>query len=249
MANATEFEERIKALPVPAGRTTPRMRDVFALAKIFVGLPVSEIDKLLDSEVHEVRVGAVSIMGKKAISKSTSDGVRQELFALYLRRTDRINTWDLVDVSAHQVIGGYLLNKPRDVLYRLARSEDWWERRIAMLATVAFIRKDDLDDTFAIAEILVNDSNDRVHTVVGWMLREAGKHDRRRLLAFLDRHAAAAPRILLRYAIEHLDPEERAHYLKVRGAAGRDPAPTSRIHVRDGKGPSDPPYERFAPAR
>jgi 3-methyladenine DNA glycosylase AlkD len=219
MAHATEFARRIEALPVPAGRTGPRMRDVFALAKDFIDLPVSEIDKLLDSDVHEVRVGAVSIMGKKATRKSTSDSVRQELFDLYLRRTDRINTWDLVDVSAHQVIGGYLVDKPRDVLYRLAQSEDWWERRIAMLATIAFIRNDDLDDAFAIAEILVNDSNDRVHTVVGWMLREAGKRDRRRLLAFLDRHAAAAPRILLRYAIEHLDPEERAHYLNLRGSA------------------------------
>jgi 3-methyladenine DNA glycosylase AlkD len=210
---AAGFAERIDALRVPAGRDRVRMGDVFALAKQFIDLPTSEIDKLLDSDVHEVRVGALSIMGKRAARKRTPEADRADLFALYLRRTDRINTWDLVDVSAHQVIGGYLLDKPRDVLYRLARSEHWWERRIAMMATLAFVRTGDLDDTFALAELLVADPHEWVQTVVGGMLREAGKHDRGRLLAFLDRHAATAPRVLLRYAIEHLDPQQRAHYL------------------------------------
>jgi 3-methyladenine DNA glycosylase AlkD len=188
------------------------MRDVFALAKQFIDLPVAEIDKLLDSDVHEVRVGALSIMGKQAVRKSTPQDVRRELFELYLRRTDRINTWDLVDVSAHQVIGGYLLGEPRDVLYRLARSRHWWERRIAMQATLTFVRAGDLDDTFALAEILISDEDDMVQTVVGGMLREAGKHDYDRLLGFLDRHAATAPRALLRYATEQLEPERRTHY-------------------------------------
>jgi 3-methyladenine DNA glycosylase AlkD len=192
------------------------MRDVFALAQRFIDLPCEEIDRLLDSEVHEVRVGAVSIMGKQAARRSTSDDARTALFDLYLSRTDRINTWDLVDVSAHQVIGGYLRDRPRDVLYRLARSQQWWERRIAMYATLTFVRAGDLDDTFALAEILVGDSHDLVQKVVGGMLREAGKHDRPRLLTFLDRHAATAPRVLLRYAIEHLDQEQRRHYLGLR---------------------------------
>jgi 3-methyladenine DNA glycosylase AlkD len=211
---AARFVEGIEALRGPAGR--PRMRDVFALAQRFIDLPRDEIDRLLDSEVHEVRVGAVSIMGKQAARKSTTDRARAALFDLYLSRTDRINTWDLVDVSAHQVIGGYLRDKPRDVLYRLARSDQWWERRIAMFATLTFVRAGDLDDTFALAEILVGDSHDLVQKVVGGMLREAGKHDRARLLAFLDRHAATAPRVLLRYAIEHLDPQLRRHYLSLR---------------------------------
>jgi 3-methyladenine DNA glycosylase AlkD len=210
---AARFTERIEALRVPAGRDRVRMGEVFALARQFVDLPSSEIDKLLDSDVHEVRVGALSVMGKQAIRKNTPEGLRAELFALYLRRTDRINTWDLVDVSAHHVVGGYLRDKPRDVLYRLARSAYWWERRIAMWATMAFVRTGDLDDTFALAELLVTDAHERVQTVVGGMLREAGKHDRDRLLAFLDRHAATAPRVLLRYAIEQLDPQQRAHYL------------------------------------
>lgn len=211
--SAARFAECIEALRGPAGR--PRMRDVFALAKQFIDLSPTEIDKLLDSEVHGVRVGALSIMGKQATRRKTPEHIRRELFDLYLRRTDRINTWDLVDVSAHQVVGGYLVDKPRDVLYRLARSERWWERRIAMFATMPFVRVGDLDDAFAIAEILVADPHELVHTVVGGMLREAGKRDRGRLLAFLDRYAASAPRVLLRYAIEHLDPQQRAHYLSV----------------------------------
>jgi 3-methyladenine DNA glycosylase AlkD len=214
--SATGFVERVEALRGPDGRSRVRMGEVFALAKAFIDLPVTEIDRLLDSDVHEVRVGAVSIMGKQATRAKTPDSVRKELFELYLRRTDRIDTWDLVDVSAHQVVGGYLLDKPRDVLYRLARSERWWERRIAMFATLAFVRTGDLDDTFAIAELLVGDTHDLVQTAVGGMLREAGKHDRDRLLRFLDRYAATAPRVVLRFAIEHLDPEQRTHYRDLR---------------------------------
>ena len=207
---AAQFARRIDAL---RGADRVRMGDVFALAKEFIDLPPSGIDTLLDSDVHEVRVGAVSIMGKQATRKKTAESRRRELFDLYLRRIDRINTWDLVDVSAHQVIGGYLRDKPRDVLYTLARSGQWWERRTAMFATLAFVRAGDLDDTFALAEILVTDTHHYVHTVVGGLLREAGKHDRPRLLEFLDRHAATAPRVLLRFAIEHLEPEQRAYYL------------------------------------
>ncbi|MBC6462872.1 DNA alkylation repair protein [Actinomadura sp. HBU206391] len=218
---AARFAESIEALSIPPGRDRVRMRDVFALAERFIDLPIAEIDRLLDSHVHEIRVGALSIMGKRSARKGTPDVTRRELLELYLRRVDRIDTWDLVDVSAHQVIGGYLLDRPRDVLYRLARSPRWWERRIAMQATLTFVRAGDLDDTFALADILISDEHDKVHTVVGGMLREAGKHDRDRLLGFLDRHAATAPRVLLRYTIEHLEPERRAHYL----ALGKRRAP------------------------
>jgi len=194
------------------------MRQVFDLAAEFVGMEPDELEKLLDAQSHEARVGAVSIMGKQATRKRTPETRRKELFELYLRRTDRINTWDLVDVSAHHVIGGYLFDKPRDVLYELARSEDWWERRIAMFSTLHFIRKGELDDTFALAEILVEDEHEMVQTVTGGMLREAGKHDRPRLLAFLDRHAARMPGRGLRDAIEHLDQDQRAHYRSLRQA-------------------------------
>jgi DNA alkylation repair enzyme len=198
-----------------------RMGEVFKLAKEFVDLPPAELDKLLASPIHEARAGGLSIMGKQATRKRTPEPRRKELYELYLRRSDRINDWDLVDISAHQVVGGYLLDKPRDVLYELARSPRWWERRIAMFATLAFIRTGELDDTFALAALLVGDEHRLVQKVVGGMLREAGKHDRARLLGFLDGYAATAPRILLRDAIEHLDPEQRAYYLGLKAQAGR----------------------------
>jgi 3-methyladenine DNA glycosylase AlkD len=197
------------------------MGDVFALAKEFIDMPPDQIDQLLASPSHEVRAGALSIMGKQASRKRTPDRRRKELYELYLRRTDKIDDWDLVDISAHQVVGGYLLDKPRDVLYQLARSPRWWERRIAMFATLTFVRRSDLDDTFALAELLVYDEHDLVRKVVGGMLREAGKHDRPRLLGFLDTYAATAPRVLLRYAIEHLEQAQRAHYLSLKAQAGR----------------------------
>jgi DNA alkylation repair enzyme len=198
-----------------------RMGEVFALAKEFIDLPPDQLDQLLASPVHEARAGGLSIMGKQATRKRTPERRRKELYELYLRRTNRINDWDLVDISAHQVIGGWLLDKPRDVLYELARSPRWWERRIAMFATLAFVRTGDLDDTFALAEVLVHDNHDLVQKVVGGMLREAGKHDRARLLRFLDTHAATAPRVLLRDAIEHLGPEQRTYYLSLKAQAGR----------------------------
>jgi 3-methyladenine DNA glycosylase AlkD len=198
-----------------------RMGDVFKLAKEFVDLPPAEIDRLLASPIHEARAGGLSIMGKQAIGRRTRETRRKELYELYLRRSDRINDWDLVDISAHHVVGGYLLDKPRDVLYELARSPHWWERRIAMFATLAFIRKGELDDTFALAEILAHDEHRLVQKVIGGMLREAGRHDRARLLGFLDAYAATAPRLLLRDAIEHLDSEQRVYYLNLKAQAGR----------------------------
>jgi len=202
-----------------------RMGEVFRLAKEFIDLPPDQIDKLLASPIHEARAGGLSIMGKQATRRQTPDHRRKELCELYLRRTDRINDWDLVDISAHQVIGGYLLDKPRDVLYELADSPRWWERRIAMFATLTLVRTGDLDDTFQLAEILLHDQHDLVQKVVGGMLREAGKHDRTRLLGFLDAHAATAPRVLLRDAIEHLNQQQRAYYLNLR--TGRT-APTKQ---------------------
>jgi 3-methyladenine DNA glycosylase AlkD len=189
-----------------------RMRDVFALAKEFMDMPTDEIEQLLASPIHEVRAGALSIMDKAARRGRTSDPRRKELFDLYLRNFDRINNWDLVDLAAPYVIGGYLFDKPRDLLFKLARSGNVWERRTAILSTLYFARHGALDDIYNIAEILLHDEHDLIHKAVGGMLREAGKHDRARLLSFLDEHAATMPRTLLRYAIEHLDDDQRAHY-------------------------------------
>ena len=192
------------------------MRELFALSNSFIDMDVADIEVLLDDPAHDTRVGAVSIMDWKARRKATGNDERGALYELYLRRHDRIDNWDLVDRSAPYVVGGYLADKPRDVLRRLARSESQWERRSAIVATYYFIRQGDLDDTFDIAEILVNDPEDLVQKAVGGWIREAGKRDKARLVEFLDRHAAAMPRTALRYAVEHFDDETRKHYLSAR---------------------------------
>ena len=192
-----------------------RMGQVFALAKEFIDMPPNEIEKLLESPIHEVRAGALSIMDKQARSNKTPESRRKELFDLYLRRTDRVNNWDLVDLGAPYVVGRYLFDKPRDVLHELARSENVWERRTAIVATSYFIKQGDVADTFEIARTLLDDEHDLIHKATGGWVREAGKKDRQRLLRFLERHAVTMPRTALRYAIEHLDKEQRAHYLGV----------------------------------
>jgi 3-methyladenine DNA glycosylase AlkD len=204
---AREFIERLAALPRPVG-----MGHVFALAKACMDMSLHEIETLLEQDDHLAKVGAVSVMDFQARSRKTSPERRQGLFDLYLRRHDRIDTWDLVDRSAIWVVGEYLRDKPRDVLYGLARSERPMERRTAILSTFAFIRHGELDDSYRIAEMLIGDDEDLVHKAVGWMLREAGKRDEARLLAFLDQHAASMPRVMVRYAIEKLDPALRRRY-------------------------------------
>ena len=194
-----------------------RMGQVFALAKEFTDMPLDEVEKLLESTVHEGRVGAVSIMDFQARSKKTAEARRKELFDLYIKRHDHINTWDLVDRSAPYVVGGYLFDKPRKILYRLARSKKMPERRTAIVSTGFFIRQGDVEDTFKIAEMLIHDEHDLIHKATGWMLRAAGDVDRRNLLAFLDSHAASMPRVTLRYATEHLDKKQRTAYLSMKG--------------------------------
>ena len=193
-----------------------RMGQVFTLSEEFKEMPPAEIEKLLESPVHEVRAGGLKIMAKQAASKKTPERRRKELFDLYLRRTDRINNWDLVDLGAWDVVGRHLVDKPRDLLYELARSRNLWERRTAILATLYFVRRGDLDDAFGIAEMLLADDHDLIHKATGGVLREAGKKDRQRLITFLDRHATTMPRTALRYAIEHFDKELRDYYLHMR---------------------------------
>jgi 3-methyladenine DNA glycosylase AlkD len=204
-------EEAFNAIP---------MRQIFALAKQFMTMPPKEIEKLLESPFHKVRVGAVSIMDWQARDKKTSEEQRKELYDLYIKRHDRIDNWDLVDRSAPFVVGRYLSDKPRDILYILARSENPWERRTAIVATDYFIRQADVDDTFKIAELLVDDPHDLVQKAVGGWVRQAGTKDLQKLLSFLDKYAATMPRTILRYAIEHLNPEQREHYLSLKRSSG-----------------------------
>lgn len=190
-----------------------RMGDVFQLAAQALDMPVVDIETLLESPVHEVRAGACSIMGKAAAHRKVTADRHRDLYELYLRRHDRIDTWDLVDLAAHQVVGGWLVDKPRDPLYALAASSFWPERRTAIVATAAFIRRKDLADTFGLAQALVGDENEFVQKATGWMLRYAGDVDRSSLLAFLDANAARMPRIALRSSLEKLDTATRSGYL------------------------------------
>ena len=197
-----------------------RMGDVFKLAKTSMAMPLDEVERLLENPIHEARVGAVSIMDFQARAKATPARRRKELFDLYIRRHDRINSWDLVDRAALYVVGDYLADKPRDILYELARSPNACERRTAIVSTGRFAMKlGETDDTFRIAKILLDDKDEFVHKATGWMLRVAGDVNRQRLLAFLDEHAARMPAVMLSYAVEKLEGPEKAHYRGLRTAA------------------------------
>lgn len=189
-----------------------RMSNVFALAKKFIEMPITEIDKLIQSEYYEARIGAVSIMDFQARNKKITESQKKELYDLYIKRHDNIDNWDMVDRSAPYVVGGYLFDKPRKILYKLAKSKNVWERRTAIVSTYYFIRQNDLADTFNIAEILINDPHDLIQKAVGSWIREAGKKDKYYLIEFLDTWAAKMPRTMLRYAVEKLDKKERERY-------------------------------------
>ncbi len=215
LALATE-EQRVKYqrfFPGDDSFVGVRMGDVFALAKSALEMPVAEIERLLEDEVHEVRAGACSVMGKAATHKKVEPERHGELYALLRRRHDRIDTWDLVDLVAAQVVGSWLRDRPRDPLYELADSEFWPERRTAIVSTAALIKRGDTGDAFAISEFLLRDDEVFVQKGAGWMLRYAGDSSPEALRTFLDEHAPAMPRVMLRMAIEKLPKETRAAYL------------------------------------
>lgn len=193
-----------------------RMGSVFALAKTAIDLPLAEIERLLAEPTHEVRALACSIMGKSAAHRKTSEERRAGLYELYLRRHDRIDQWDLVDLAARDVVGEHLVDRDRGVLGELAASPFWPERRTALVATFAFLKRGDLDDAYDLADRLAGDSEPFVQKAVGWVLRAAGDHDRERLTRFIERRARDLSRVALRAAIEHHDPHERARLLAIR---------------------------------
>ena len=192
---------------------------IFGVAKKFMQAPLGEIDRLLASPFYEVRMAAVSIMDFQARAKSTTPSQRKALFDLYMRRHDRINNWDLVDRAAPHVVGRYLADRPRDALYRLARSRDPWKRRTAIVSTYYFIRAGDVDETFRIAELLLGAEQELVQKATGSWLREAGKKDPRALVRFLEKHAARMPATTLRYATEKLGKDLRARFIGMKSAS------------------------------
>jgi 3-methyladenine DNA glycosylase AlkD len=190
------------------GVTVPFTREV---VKKFQDLPFADVIKLLRSRIHEERLLALFILVGQ-FNKADA-GTKEKIYKAYLANTKFVNNWDLVDLSAPQIIGGFLIDKDRKILYKLAKSSLLWERRIAILATLAFIRSGDSEDVFAITKLLLYDKEDLIHKACGWMLREAGKRDLRAEEKFLRRYCKVMPRTMLRYAIERFPQAKRRVFL------------------------------------
>jgi len=197
------------------GLTVPQQRSI---AKQYVDIAIDALTPFLKSPYHEFRLTALIILIYKYehATRQNNSFLQRQIYAFYLKNISAINNWDLVDVTCPQIIGVYLYGQPRatrKLLYRLARSKNLWEKRIAIIATFYFIRKGEFDDTFAIAEILLHDNHDLIHKAVGWMLREIGKRNQAAEEKFLMRHVKIMPRTMLRYAIERFDEAKRKRYL------------------------------------
>lgn len=186
--------------------------DTRSVAKANKNLSFDELQRLLDDEYHECRLCALVILTEQF--RKANEETRKKLVDFYLSNTHRVNNWDLVDVSAYAILGKWLEDKDRLLLYTLAKSDSLWEQRIAIVATLAFIRKNEFIDTLKLSEYFLTHNHDLIHKATGWMLREAGKRDEKVLTDFLDVHYSHMPRTMLRYAIEKLSPEQRTHYLQ-----------------------------------
>ena len=184
------------------------------LAKEFQAITVEQAERLLKSPIHEARLLALFILIH--IYRSGKEAVKKQIYTVYLNNTGFINNWDLVDVSAEHIVGNFLLNRGKRPLFKLAESDDLWERRISIIATLCFIKRGKFAETLKIAKILLNDRQDLIHKAVGWMLREVGKRDLPTEEAFLKEHYKEMPRTMLRYAIEKFPELKRQHYLKGR---------------------------------
>ncbi|MFK7996841.1 MAG: DNA alkylation repair protein [Granulosicoccus sp.] len=192
------------------GIRVPRIR---AFSKQHKGLPISEVLQILRSPYHEERLLAL-VMLVSLFEATDNSALREEIYTSYLESTKYVNGWDLVDSSAHQIVGGYLLNKNRDVLVALSRSSSLWERRISIISTYHFIKMNQYNSTLLIAEKLLGDDEDLIHKAVGWMLREVGNRHRDVERQFLLKHYKDMPRTMLRYAIEKFEEQERKSFIR-----------------------------------
>jgi len=184
------------------GITVPEQRKV---SRKYKDLELKDVEKLLNSKEHEARLVGLLILTYKDLDKN--------VFNFYLKNLKNVNNWDLVDLSSHKIIGEYLSDKDRKILYKLAKSKNMWERRIAIVSCFAFLRNNDLKDALNISEILINDKHDLIHKAVGWVLREIGKKDLKVEEEFLKKYYKTMPRTMLRYAIEKFDEKKRKFYL------------------------------------
>jgi len=181
-------------------------------AKSFKETSEAEIKKLLKSEYHEIRLLSLLILVGQ-FSRANEDE-KERIYNLYLKHTKYINNWDLVDSSAHYIVGIWLTNRNRSILYELANAKSLWERRISIMSTFYFIKNGEFSDTLKLSKILINDSEDLIHKAVGWMLREIGNRDQEVEEKFLKQHYKQMPRTMLRYSIEKFSKERRQEYLK-----------------------------------
>ncbi len=191
------------------GVKVPELRK---LAKEYQEITVKEVKQLLRSAIHEERLLALFMLVRKYSKGNETE--KKRIYELYLKNTQFINNWDLVDGSAHHIIGAFLVDKSKEPLYRLAKSKNLWERRISIMSTFYFIKHDKYAETLKISEILLTDEQDLIHKAVGWMLREIGKRHMPTEEKFLRKHYKRMPRTMLRYAIEKFPEDKRQGYLK-----------------------------------
>jgi len=187
------------------GLTVPKSREI---AKKFFNLELKEVKELLNSKIHEERlIGLLILVYNYPKNK-------KKIFDFYLENINRINNWDLVDLTADKIVGNYLIDKDKKLLYKLAKSGNLWERRISIVSTFHFIKNNKFEDSLKLSEILLKDNHDLIHKAAGWMLREIGKRDQEVLERFLLKHYTEMPRTMLRYAIERFDGDKRRFYLR-----------------------------------
>lgn len=191
------------------GLNVPANREV---AKRNKDVDMNVISELLESDIHEERLCALLILVEKY--KKSDCEKKKDIFEYYIKQTKNINNWDLVDLSAPKIVGEYLLEKDKSVLLAMSKSKSMWERRIAIVSTITFIKAGKYETTLEIAKILLNDKEDLIQKAVGWMLREAGKKEKKVLLDFLNEYHAKMPRTMLRYSLEKLEKEEKEYYMK-----------------------------------
>lgn len=191
------------------GIKVPVQRKVAAKYK---GLKINDVQKLLDSKIHEERLVGLVIMIHQF--EEGNEEIKKKVFEMYMNNSHRVNNWDLVDITAPRIAGAYLLNKDKKILYQFAKEKLLWRRRIAIVSTYKFIKNNQFEDVVKLSEILLNDKEDLMHKAVGWMLREAGKMNKQVLIDFLDKHCKNMPRTTLRYSIEKLSEKEKKYYMK-----------------------------------
>ena len=188
------------------GLTVPEQRE---LAKKYINLDLNDVKTLLENKIHEYRLTGFFILVYKFEKEN-----KEEIYNFYLENVKAANNWDLIDCVADKIIGKYLLDKDKKILYEFARSDNLWKKRIAIISTFEFIKNNKFEDTLKISEILLNDKHDLIHKAVGWMLREVGKRDLEKEEEFLKKHYKNMPRTMLRYAIERFDKDKKEFYLK-----------------------------------